>query len=177
MSWLAGSYSLCSALWHSTVQNGNFRTESTTISDADTSGNKIIPFSWVVQRKDKESGINTHIHIYGWKGERGSKRLVIACYYSIQLFMFWSQSYTNENKKNNRKRGSKRLWIAANAGELSLALPLAWLVTRRKISGLCDSECLTWGALMKLCYQVLFTLWTSGFSKGLQIRLSKLVKS
>lgn len=71
---MAGSYSLCSGLRHSTVQNGNLGAESTIISDADATGNKTIPFSQVLRRKDKELDSKTYTHviyihmrIYGWE--------------------------------------------------------------------------------------------------------------
>lgn len=174
MSWLAGSYSFCSALWHCKVQNGNVRAESTTISVAETSGNKVIPFSSVAQRKDKELDTKTHNILYtdGWKGERGSRRLVIIHYCSSRLFLHWSQPCTTASHlqqemktENNRQRGR------GQSGEQQMLESSCWLCHWPDLwpEETCQGFvilCLTWGALMKLCCQVLFTLWT-GFSKGL----------
>jgi len=69
---------------------------------------------------------------HGWRGERGKKRLIIACYYSIQVFLHWNQFYTSAShlewemkKENNRRRGSTAVWTAADTGELFLVLPPA----------------------------------------------------
>lgn len=74
----------------------------------------------------------THTQRCGWKGERGRNRLIITRCYSMQALLHHSQSYTvashlelERGRENDRKRGRMTLRIAANIGEIFLALPVA----------------------------------------------------
>lgn len=152
MSWLAGSYSLCSALRYSTVQNGNLGAESATVSDADATGSKRIPLPRVLQRKDGELDTKTHMlylctrtHVWmkGRKGQEGThySTLLPGTGFAAPeplLHNCIPRGIRNENKRKEKRRIGT-VWKAANTGGLFLALPLTY--DQQENSGPCDPEC------------------------------------
>lgn len=146
MSWLAGSYSLCSALRYSTVQNGNLGAESATVSDADATGSKRIPLPRVLQRKDGELDTKTHMlylctrtHVWmkGRKGQEGthySTLLPGTGFAAPEPFLrnCIPCGIRNENKRKEKEESGQYGKQQILEGSFWLC---HWLTTSRKIQG------------------------------------------